>query len=520
MLTLTLFAPGKGHMYIATTGMAVTPRPAPVFVRRGEETTIRVPATGSALAITSFTSRTADDGRTVTGHAGSALIPFSDLDTGAVDLRFDHRGLQGFGHRVELIAVDGDLTVYPFIGSPTYDPEQYLKRLYRNERGANTKLGNLLRAPWWAPQLLSMPLPFPAFLSSYTKIPYSPAYLHALFAIGAGRLGYTPDQAREVAAEGTGSRRARELLWQVLAVVPNAVKYDTDYLVFRDGGTKLVESFDLLLQRQCADCEDMAVFTHKLVRELAAEPSLGAFADLVASYVPISFLGTVTQPAAGTSIPGKENPAGYGGHLWFGMVPIEAWAEGRTDGIVFVEGTGIAYGIPDLDPRDEARLHATQRVISAAPGLKDYPHEVPIRSSYPGHVSAFYREVLEVHYGMDDWVESATVADTVRGYRGVSWGDFLAGNFVLERLETDSDEVRIATRRALDYIVPEPSPPPPPYIPPPVAGVDESSIVSLFYVPEGMAKPVFPLGRDGRPPQVDREIVTDFLTQFRVAYVE
>lgn len=537
MLTVTLRCPGNGVVWASTNGQVLeegTPAQPVLFTRGDEPVTVELDPRGSALSITTYTAMPQPNGRMAYGHSGAGILALRDLQPGVVNLRIDHRGLQGPGATLEIFDIRGDASVYPPMPLPDFDPRAYLDSLYRNEKGTNSMLANTLRAPWWCPAELSHPLPFAAFLSSASKAQYTTEFLQDVLTVAASRLGFTYNEAQSVAAEALAQgwdseagRAGRELLWAVMALVPNAFPYETDYMVSPNGHIESVESFDLLWQRMCGDCEDMGTCAHKIARAFAADPALGFFRDLVASYVPVSFLGSVTQPSAGTGVRGEEDPGKYGGHLWFSLVPRDLWTQvesGRSvslmDGIVVVEGTGIAYGIPRLRPRDRARIKATKRVVEASRGqLQSIPHEISMESPYTEHASVFYRGVLRVQYGHADWTTSASVVDVARGFRGVSWENFLTGQFRLDILDADTPAVVEQSYRAIAQLVPEPTPERMPSLPPPVPTDPERSTV-IFYIPTGITAPVFPILRSGEEPQVVvEELGPEFLRQTRVAYL-
>jgi hypothetical protein len=537
MLTVTLRCPGNGFVWAATNGQALeegTPA-QPVLLPRGEKPVkIELDPRGSALSLTTYTSMPKANGRMAYGHSGAGILSLRDLETGTVELNIDHRGIRGKGAVVEILSLTGNATVYPPLPLPDFDPVSYMNRLYRNEKGTNSPLADMLRAPWWAAAELSHPLPFAAFLSSASKARYSTEFLQDLLSTAGSRLGYTPKETRRVAsaalragwntAEG---RKGRELLWTVMSAIPNAHQYETDYMVMRNGHVEICESFDLLLQRMCGDCEDLGITAHKVARAYANDPELGDFHKLVLSYMPVSFLGAVTQPSAGTGVKGGEDPSKYGGHLWFSLVPRDLWEQieaGKSvsllEGIVVVEGTGIAYGIPELNARDVARINATKAVVSASLGkLQSFPHEISMQSPYPEHQSVFYRGVFRVQYGYADWTTGASLVDRRLGFRGVTWEEFLTGDFALDVLDADTPDIVEQSYRAIKQLVPEPSPERMGSIPPPVPTDPERS-TAIFYVPKGMTPPPFPLLKGSEKPQVVyEELGPAYLTQIRVAYL-
>lgn len=510
MLRLTVRCPGRGMLYLATNGSQLEdgyPQ-QPRIVERGQQpATIELDPRGSVLALSAYTEYTKPNGRRVYAHNGATLIDIRKLAPATFNLGIDHRGIQGAGAAVEIVGIEGTLYLTPLIAGPAFDPQSYFNALQRERRPANSPLADALRAPWWAPVEMRKPLPFAAFLSSVMQVPYTERYLGQLFALGCGRFGYAPDEAQRVFEEANArgwreSREARLLTWAVLSAVPNAFQYETDYMVSASGQQQTVEIFDLLWQRRSGDCEDLGAEAHRLTRAYSRvsdsdEPGLAAFAAWLRGYVPVSLLGTVTQPAAGTGVSGHEDPSKYGGHLWFVLVARDQWEALEAgahpqlaDSMVCIEGTGIACGIPVLDKRDEKRLGALRRVVAASHGrLQSVPHEVPMTSPY--FASAFYRGVIEVAYGYGEWVNRAVAVDTSHGRRGVSWEDFLSGNISLAPITVDTPDVIEASFRHMRNLVPNPTPSHMIRLPDPVPRVP-GKIAATFYLPEGMAAPPLP----------------------------
>jgi len=505
----------------------------PVMMPRGDEpVTISLDPRGSAISFVSYASRPKQTGRMAYGHSGAGILALEELAKDDIkDLTFelgiDHRGLKGPGAIMEILGVEMEAQVFPPLSAPKFDPHQYLKNLYANEKGTNSMLAGALRAPFWVPAEMNTPLPFAAFISGYTLVPYTDKYLLQLIELGAGRMGLTLDEAQEVCAQALRStwrshegRQGRALMWYVLSAVSNSYQYETDYMVFNDGNTQLVESFDLLRQRKCGDCEDVGTHAHKIARCMINSRALGAFGRMIRKFTPVSFLGAVTQPSAGTGVKGEEDPSKYGGHLWFGMVPTKAWKSIEAgvptpliEGIVVIEGTGVAFGLPILDNADHARLKAHKKIVSMTPGLGSFPHEIPMESPYPEHRSAFYRGVYRVQYGSDMWTTGASVVDLDKGFRGVTWEQFLYGEIALDILEDSPSDIQHSII-AMENLVPEPTPEYMPYVPPPVPRVEGKS-TATFYIPKGTTPPPVPR-MEGM--QVEHEDLGAGQIQTRIAY--
>lgn len=523
MLKVTLRCRGQGMVWVSTNGSIIrTGKPAqPVRIIRGDEPVeVELEPSGSAISFVSYAYRPKQNGRAAFAHSGAAVLPLNELNQMQLNLNIDHRGVRAAGSVVEILKADMKVNVYPPLPSPTFDRRAYMRDLWANEKGYNGEMANALRAPWVAPAEMKEPLPFAAFLSGYNLVPYTQKWLLQLLEVGAGHMGLTLDEAQELAAtaadnpqinwESDVGRKARALMWHVVSTVPNSFQYETDYVVSADGSTQLVESFDYMWQRGCIDCEDAGTGAHKIARAFQRTPGMGAFGRLMNLFTPTSFLGLVTQPSAGTGIRGEENPDLYGGHLWFCMLLTSALNKIRAgqptpliDSMVVIEGTGVAYGLPTLTPADQARIIRHKRIISMNPSLGSTGHEIQIANPHlspdPPFQSLFYRDVLRIQFEVEPtvftsetgptkeifWTQGASVVDLQRGYRGVTWENFLAGEFALDEYTADTREIIFQSMIAMERLVPEPTPKEMPYVPKAVPVVNGKA-PAIFYLPKDM----------------------------------
>lgn len=525
MLSLTFRSSGRGFFYASTDHDG--PLSNPAFVERGIQKTVRVPANGSSLSISAYEEQTEPDGRKTYLHCGAAVIDLKKINVGPITLGINHRGLVADGITIELVDLEGDLTIYR---QPQTDYKLIqlaaISQYDVEENGSNSALADALRAPVYQPPTSSEPLIFGGYLHGGRKVPYTVKYLKHLFTLAVARLGHTYDEAQEVCRQGlenpVSHRGSQEIIWVAITALANAFKYKADSWKTGDGQQIPIESFDDSLRR-CIDCEDATRMMHQLAREYESCDELEFFCQLLKEYEIMSILASVTQPSAGTNVLGGEDERTYGGHLFAAAVPKKSFSKGRTDGIVILEGTGIMYGIPfmseSVHSKIQAKIARNKYVIEASGGsLENAPHLFSSESSIPGYMSSFYRRIHEVHWGYENRTRGATVADKQFLKREVTFEDFLNSNFKLIEYVSNTPKVWEETEKALSLSIPEPSP----FfddadIPDAPSTIPKKGVTAIFYIAEDMTRPSLPI-INGEKPNIQKEQMTDYFFQWRVSY--
>lgn len=489
MLSITLSVPTfrKGYVLMGSNAALLkkhVPDQPQVVEWGAEPVTVSVRADGSTMSFSSFAGRVEKD-RDGFAHAGSAIIPMTEVREGTVPLNISHRGFQAFG--VEMVIHNVSWTGSPLnmISAPQLpDMETYYNSVYPMKMGASSAIADALRFWVWCPAETAQPLPGPAFLSRYNTVPYSTEYLISLITIAAARHGYTYSEVQTVMQEG--GDEARRLLSTIVTVFPNSMLYMSDFYVDSNDKNISIESFDCSKKRKTMDCEDAGRTSSLIFDAIVNNAELGYVYEFARKYTVLVIFGAVTQPSAGTGVKGGENPKNYGGHCYPILVRTSKFKEGNMDDIIFCEGTGVATALLDISQKERAELLAANRLLEMIPGLDKLGRKISLEDPY--HVSSFYRDVVEFCYREnpeDDWVQHAVMINPETGERGVTFKAMIEGDFTFIKSEADTAVVREATYAVMATLVAEPAPQVPSILPAAIPRVESGSVVN-FFQPDGV----------------------------------
>lgn len=425
---------------------------------------IDVPRGATLFGVAAFQKDLSESGRPGYVHAGTALVPISDLtqpQSLPVAIHHNNNLLNGL--------VKGQFTIrglsVPSVPRSAFSRPALRDNLVARMSQAITQvyapldvypgafpMAKRLKATFWYTP--NGPMPFPLFQSRYNVVPPTENALKNVAVIAAERHGLTLTSLgvllQGVVQGRSNVKLAGKVLASMLTAYVNSLPYLTDYGMV--GNREVItEWFDRVKNRNSGDCEDFARDICLTFRFLVAgkntfsNPVLRLLALFASGYVCAMMLGTVTQPSAGNSVSDHEDQNAYAGHMFAMLFSREQW--GAWQGLVVdpspwtlaypypfvLEGTG--YMSPVVREADEERMYRSSinRAIKAFPKLRNFQHEIVSPTLY--HVSPFYRQLtmgyatpldydLSLNDPYNDWVEEFGWIDA-SGRHGITYDDLV-----------------------------------------------------------------------------------------------